>query len=287
MLYIPPGTQSLDKVTVLPQVRCGIQGYPKTGKTFAAMTFPNPVVMNLDRGLGAFIGRPDIIDVPFYNPAFVDSVMKLTIPAYRRDEKKPANVRDAVLIWLSKEAPKLTSEQTLVLDGNTGLESAHDRQYNEEPAVVNGKIDKWGIFRQRNTYFNDVWDALKTLSCNVVYLCHETADRDTDGGLNGLVRPLLGGQAGDKLAGAMTDWVRSYAFEKPRTEEQLEKALKYFGVDKATLAEWCKSGSDYSFYLWQCHPDNVAKTGVSSLVNAPKFVLATYDSFKKYRRKLI
>ena len=58
--YIPKGAVSLNTITVKPQIRLGLQGYSGTGKTWAALTFPNPIVLNLDRGLGAHTGRSDV-----------------------------------------------------------------------------------------------------------------------------------------------------------------------------------------------------------------------------------
>jgi len=279
-MYTPTYMVSLDKAPHDPQIRLGIQGPPKVGKTWAALTFPNPVVLNLDRGLGAHVGRSDVFEVPFYNPTFADSIIK------RAGTSNPPNRKDAILKWLGTEALKLAKEQTLIIDGSTGLESAHDTQYNLEPWITKqGKIDEWGLYKSKNQYFGDITDALKSLQCNVVYICHETVDRDKDGNLSGGVRPLLQGQAGDKLAGNFTDWFRAHAFEKPTTPEQIEKTMKFFLIDRATLSMWMSKSPNQTMYLWQTTSDNIAKCGTSSLVNAPKFIAADYKTFLSYRRK--
>ena len=80
-IYKPSGSINLSESQTKPQIRLGIQGPPGSGKTWAALTFPNPVIINLDRGLGAHAGRSDVIDVPFYSGSFVDKI----IPRLDRD----------------------------------------------------------------------------------------------------------------------------------------------------------------------------------------------------------
>lgn len=46
-LYIPPGCTTLDKIED-SQIRVGIQGPPFSGKTTAALTFPNPVAASFE-----------------------------------------------------------------------------------------------------------------------------------------------------------------------------------------------------------------------------------------------
>jgi len=278
-MYKPDYMVPLDRITET-QIRLGLQGPPKVGKTWAALTFPNPVVLNLDRGLGAHVGRSDVMEIPFYNPTYVDSVLK------RSGAAAPPNRRDAVKKWLMTEGLKLDSEQTLVIDGSTGLQNAYEAEYNVAPVVTKqGSLDEFAIWRMKVEYFGEIVEALKSLRCHVVYICHETPDRDRKGELNGSVRPLLTGQFGDQLASHFTDWYRCHTFTKPKTPEQKDGALKFFGIDKSTLDEWITRSTTDTLYIWQTSSDEVAKCGTSSLVNCPKYILADYSSFAKYRRK--
>ena len=276
-IYLPPGSVSLSSVTERPQIRLGLQGYPKTGKTWAALTFPNPIVLNLDRGLGAHVGKANVHEIPMYAPAFVDSVVK------RNGAVCPPNRKDAVTKWLSTEALRLKRGQTLVIDGSTSLELAHDTQFKlDDRPNSNGVYDQWGVYKSKNVYFAEITTYLKSLECDVVYICHETPDRNKNGDLNGLVRPLLAGQAGDKLAGEFTDWFRTNTIGKPKTPEEVEKFKKFFGLTAEGFKEWMDKSTTDTVYYWQTSGDDIAKCGSSSLVNAPKYVLADYTTFSKY-----
>lgn len=267
----------MDSDTSRPQIRLGIQGYPKTGKTFNALSFPNPVVINMDRGLGAHIGRSDVVDVPFYNPAYVDSIVK------RDGAQAPVNKRDALLKWLMTTATQLISEQTLILDGSTSIQNAFHTQYNLNPVLTkNGKIDDFAEWRLKGEYFGQLCDQIKMLKCDVVYICHETPDRDTSGSLNGMVRPLLTGQFGDQLASHFTDWFRSWAISKSISD--MKKFMDWSGMSEAQVKETIANSSTDTIYLWQTMSDNIAKCGTSTLVGQPKMILANYSSFVKYGR---
>lgn len=283
-LYKPKGSINLSEDSAKQQVRLGVQGYGKTGKTWSGLTFPNPVVMNLDRGLGAHKGRADVIDVPFYSPSFCDTIFP------RSGTERPPNRRDAILKWLSTEALRLTKEQTLVMDGGTVLENAFHAQYKLEPVISRstGKEDNFAEWRLKNDYFAQVFDLLKATTCDVIYLCHETADRSATGDLNGRVRPILTGQFGDKLVGNCTDWFRQWAVAKPSTEDELSRFTKKFCSDSKELAASFVESTPKehkTIYIWQTTSDDVATCGTSTLLNVPKFIVASYQSFLSYERK--
>lgn len=279
-MYIPPNAQPLNKLTTLPQIRLGLQGMPGNGKTWSALTFPNPIVCDFDRGLGAHVGRSDVHEIPFYDGKFCDSIV-------RRDGiTTPPNRRDAFKKWLMTEALKLTAEQTLVIDGSTGIQNAFEMQYNLNPVVTkSGQIDDYAVWRQKVEYFGEIMESIRMLSCHVVYICHETPDRDKKGELNGLVRPLLTGQFADQLASHFTDFFRVHAIAKP-SAEQMSKFRDWLKIDEPTCKEWLQTGTPQTIYLWQTQADEIAKCKTSSLVNAPKFILADFRMFEKYRRKI-
>lgn len=279
-MYLPPNSIPLNKLSNLPQIRCMLQAMPGNGKTWSALTFPNPIVANFDRGLGAHVGRADVHEVPFYDGKFCDTVVR------RDGVNTPPNRRDAFKKWLTTEALKLTPEQTLVIDGSTGIQNAFEMQYNLNPVVTkSGQIDDFAVWRQKVDYFGEVMESMKMLQCHVVYICHETPDRDKKGELNGLVRPLLTGQFADQLASHFTDAFRVHAIAKP-APDQLQKFRDWLKVDDATCKDWLATGTQQTVYLWQTQADEQAKCKTSSLVNAPKFILADFRMFEKYRRKI-
>jgi hypothetical protein len=178
-IYRPPNTQTLDVDNYLGQFRIGLQGAGGSGKTFSAVSFPNPIVASLDRGLISHIGRKDIIEVPFYLDSFVDSIVKRPSPKYTdirtgQTKMRPANRKDALIYWLNTEAPKLTKAQTLIVDGGSGIQTAFHTQYWTDPDLdQNGKIKPYAEFRQKIDYFTEIMTQLKALTCNVIYISHE------------------------------------------------------------------------------------------------------------------
>lgn len=280
-LYTPQGCKPLSEITVRPQIRLGVQGEPKVGKTYNALTFPNPVVCNFDRGLGAHAGRADVIEVPFYDGAFCDKIIK------RDGINAPPNKKDSFKKWITTEAMKLTSNQTLVIDGNTSLQAAYETQYNLNPPISSrtGKIDERAIWGDKITYFGEICDSIKALACDVIYIAHEIPDRNDKGELNGSVRPLMSGQFGDQLASHFTDWFRAHCITKPKDEMSANKLKTLLCCDDAHLKSLVAASKTDVMYLWQTMPDSMAKCASSTLrIDRPKFIVATYESMLKYAK---
>jgi AAA domain len=282
-LYKPKGSvflsESLDN-----QVRLGIQGAPFSGKTTAALTFPNPVILTYDRKISAHLHRDDVPLVPFYNPAFIDTIVK------RPGTMAPPERKDALIKWLETEGLKLSHEQTLLVDGLTGIEDSFHLwfKYNETELATSkkGEYNKFVQWDLKKAYFTELWNAFKAINCDVVMISHEQDDRNKDGSYNGKIKPLLTGQAADKMGGNFTDWVRQIVISKPKTSEEIEKVCSKYNTDKATVTEWCNATppSYGSIHLWQTQGDDIMDGGCSSLINTPKFILATYDTFVKYKK---
>lgn len=277
--YKPTGGLVLSENKTRPQIRLGIQSPPKSGKTWSALTFPNPVVLNLDRGLGAHGHRTDVIEIPMWDGTFVQTIIpKVGVNA-------PVNRKDAVLKWLHNEGTKLTSAQTLVVDGLTGLQNAFSIQYAFAPVYTKLlKLDDFAEWRLKVEYFGELCEFLKGLKCDVVFLCHETPDRNKDGELNGMVRPLLTGQFSDQLASHFTDFFRALTVAKP-SADRVDMFLKKYNIDKPTLDKWVKSNDTDTIYLWQTQSDDVVKCGTSTLTKAPKYILQDYNSFVAFGKK--
>ena len=282
-LYIPTGSKFLSE-TEDNQVRIGIQGPPFSGKTTAALTFPNPVILTYDRKISAHLHRTDVPLIPFYNPSFVDSVVR------RDGTQQPPNRKDALIKWLDKEGTKLSHEQTLLVDGCTGIEDAYHQWFNvnkDDLAVSKtGEYNKFVEWDMKKKYFTEVWNAFKAINADIVFICHEQDDRNKDGTYNGKIKPLLTGQASDKMGANFTDWVAQVTIGKPTTPEQKQKVMDWARVSSATVQEWCDATpSTYgTIHLWQLQSDDMRDLGTSSLTGAPKFILAGYDTFSKYKK---
>jgi hypothetical protein len=264
-MYIPKIAVSLETITTKQQIRLGIQGAPKTGKTYASTSFPNPVFINLDRGLGAHSGKP-IHEIPVW------------------DKKIVTDAKTFLESFLNTEALELSHEQTLVLDGNTGIENAFNAWSVAHPVYSKGgATDDFAKWRQKIEFYGNIIESLKRLRCNTIYICHEIPDRDSKGELNGKLRPLLTGQFADQLASHFTDWVRQLCVDK--------KSLR----DNGNHENWGLSNKEDftkiifplfpdsdSIYYWQLQPDSLCNCATSSLIRPPRYIPALYGSFIKY-----
>jgi hypothetical protein len=280
-IYIPPNCVTLKDITET-QIRLGLQGYGGSGKTCAALSFPNPIVLNTDRGLGFHLGRSDVIDVPFHS---VDFCKKL------KNGYMPWMLKDVLTAWLEKEAPKLVKGQTLVIDGSTGLQNAYHRWFlmNQDKFLTKGgQVDGFAEWQQKKVWFGDLMDIFKSLNCDVVYLCHEVDQKDkntvTGPVYSGKVRPLLTGAFGDELVSHFTDWFRQLNQDKNPDVE--DSKLKYWGMPRSEYQKMLGTFPANSIYFWQTEGNDVFDAKRSSLVNAPRYIPATYESFCRYRRKV-
>lgn len=288
-IYRPPGSVTLDNQDINFQVRLGLQGMPGTGKTHASTTFKDPLFISFNRGLASHVGRQDIIEVPFWDGAFCDKIEK------RAGLQMPPARKDALVKWLQANAGKLTTRQTVIFDGSNDIEFEYHRwwhQNKENYITQSGDIDGFKEWRLKIDYFGEIMSYIKEIKSDVIYIIHESPDRNEKGILNGYVRPLLTGQYQDTLVGNFSDWYRCHSFAKPANPEAVTKCKEFFTksmgypVTDATLAEWIKSTPEdhHAFYLWQTQSDNIFKAKCS-LIGAPKFILANYKTFNQYKRK--
>lgn len=245
-LYIPPNVTSLKDITQ-QQVRLGIQGYPGVGKTWSALTFPNPIVMNYDNKLGVHIGK-DIPTLPFYDSRWFN--------AFKKGQE---HRHDAVLRWIQTEGIKLTKDQTLIQDSWSTLQNWFDIAMRVPYYTKDGKEDGYKFWNLKIDYALKMMEALKMLTCNVVVTFHETVERNDNGNIVGL-KPLMQGQFADQLAGCFTDWFRQVVMEKKNDKGEPIKG-------------------EYQ-YLWQVRSDNIAKCLTSKIIpNGLMYVPADYRTY--------
>lgn len=285
-MYKPTGCKALNEIQSEQQIRLGLQGYPGVGKTWAALTFPNPVVVNLDRGLGAHQGRSDVIEVPLYDASFCRTI---------DPQFNPAKLKDVIIKWLETEARKLSPEQTLVFDGNTGLQNAYHKWFEANRMLFltsGGQVNEFKEWTVKKTYYGEVMELFKTLACHVVFICHEVDQKDKNGPqgpqYSGKVRPLLTGAFGDEIGSHFTDWFRAHAVDKPPVWDMVkeEDVKKQWGISKSEYKAWCDAFPRNTIYYWQTESDSIFDAKASSLVGFPRYIPAEYKSFAKYRRKI-
>lgn len=283
-IYIPPSCYNLAESKTDQQIRLGIQGYGGTGKTYGIVTtFPNPIVLNIDRGLSAHQGNSNIIEVPIWNDDFCRTI----VPSFKRE-----NLKDFLLTWLEKNGPKLTPDQTLVVDGNTGIQNAYHKWFAANSNMFltkGGQVDGFAEWTVKKTYFGEIMEFFKTLKCGVAYLCHEIDQKDKNGpqgpSYSGKVRPLLTGAFGDEILTHFTDWFRQLARDKVDPNTIPADQLKLWGMSSKEFKEMQDSFSGNTIYYWQTESDSIFDAKRSSLVNCPRFIPADYRSFKKFQHK--
>lgn len=283
-IYKPAGWLSLAEITEAPLIRLGIQSPPGKGKTYSALTFPNPVVLDFNKGCGAHIGRPDVIPLPFWDGSFVDKIVK------RSGSLNPPNKKDAIIKWLNTEGMKLKPSQTLVADSLTEIGASFHTEYsiNGAPTTSKGADDKWDEWKKKDAWYTLLMESIKCLPCNFILITHEVVEWDKQGELTGRCKPILTGAGGDKIVGDFTDWFRQHVAAKPQSPEAVERFKKKYFLNDAQYKEIIESTpSDHSsVYMWQVVPDENFELKTSSLFNPPKFVVANYTSFLKYKRNI-
>lgn len=278
--YIPPNCRPLSADTSKQQIRFGIQGFPGTGKTWSSLGFPNPIVLNLDRGLGAHQGRSDVNEIPFYQQSFGG---------------KPYEIKDKLVEWLGNHGPKFTENQTLVIDSLSSLEAAYHSWYkvNEMSIAVSsksGKVNDFAEWQIKEQFFNEIHVLIKSFKCDVILLAHESerADKPTTIGQPGLytgkIRPFLSGKFGDIIIREYTDWFRAHSCKKP-TEPKPE-TLAAFRMTAKEFKDMCDSFVGDTLYYWQTQGDDLFNAKASSLVNPPLYIPATFAAFSKYKRNI-
>ena len=158
-MYKPLNSHTLAEAKTEQQIRLGLQGFSGNGKTWSALSFPNPVVLNIDRGLKAHQGRSDVIEVPLWDSAVCGKI----VPAYN-----PSKLKDLLVAWLDKEGCQLDAEQTLVVDGLTGLQNAYHLwfRFNQTQFLTSsGKVDAFAEWQVKKQYFGELMETFKRLRC--------------------------------------------------------------------------------------------------------------------------
>lgn len=270
MIHTPAGCSTLEKVE-RQQIRLLLQGYYGQGKTFSALTAPNPCVINLDNNLGAHVGRADVINVKMYDKSFVAKY------------NQAGQVHAAVVKWIADEGSKLSDEQTLVEDGLTNLNNAYDREVGIPMSTRTGKPDLMQWWGEKLDWQKEFFESLKALKCDVVICAHEQPEREDAGGLTGKILPLVQGSFKDQIGTHFTDIFRQHAMNKfnlttmPAPDK--ERLLYNFGFKtESDMQKFQDSFPGNVLYIWQTQPDGLSACK-THLKGAPKFVKADWKIF--------
>lgn len=265
-MYIPQNSHNL-KDTKFKQIRLGLLGESGTGKTFSALTFPNPVVADFDGNLVGHKGK-DIVVLPFHDHEWV-----LAQPKGKATQVNAGpNRRDALLTWMKTEAIKLEAEQTLILDSWSTIQDAFDIQTEIEPAINSeGKVDTFAFWDRKLDFSRDILTACKSLKCHVVVTFHEFKIRDPKTNqLMDKIGPMMQGKFVTKLGLYFTDFFRCHAVSKYKID-----ANKKLVLDEVTGKQIVESTT----WLWQTKPDSQVNCK-TRMIDCEMFVEPNFTSLK-------
>jgi len=214
------------------QIRLLIISKNGLGKTWSALTAPNPIVCDFDRGMLAHQDRK----IPTLNFYDVDFCKKI-------NPQKP-NARDAFEQWLCFPGTKTGAEHipaghTLIIDSWTGLQDFEGQQTDIAPKVTaKGKEDGYAKWATKLEYATKICLRLQTLACHVIVTAHEDEMKDENGALMNRVMPLMQGKFQQKMGNYFTHIVRMLVTSK--------NTLNSTGKIESVQSEW----------WWQCQTDD-------------------------------
>ena len=231
-----------------------IQGIPGTGKTYSALTFPNPLVVNFDNKLPR---DRSINQIPFHTIEYMRSLYK----TYGADPAN-LNLRDAFRMWLEKEMPKIDAKNTtLIIDSWTMVSNATVTQCMKErkPSKQTGELDSRQAWGELLNYMYYIHELLKRYDGLLISIAHEYIDRDEKGQPTSVSSPLFAGSFKDQFAAHYTNYWRMDVVRPPKDAPE-------------------NTPSDYRWQL----KGSVLFNSICSFTPPAMFVKADYDSIKDH-----
>jgi len=181
----------------------GIQGEPNTGKTTAAISWPNPIVLDYDKKC-----PPGVHTIPFWDASWIHSYMKTKAPLF-------ANRKQALIQWLREAGPSLPADATLILDSYTSVEHSYQEYVNVNRHLFMTKGDspeynQRAMFMDKLNFNIELFALLKSTPCPVIITFHEQVARNEKGQLTGKYRTVVSsGQFKDVLEGCVGMLIRA------------------------------------------------------------------------------
>lgn len=256
-LYKPSYATPIKELPFI-QRRIGLMGRSGSGKTYGALTFKNPVVIDIDGNLAAHSEREDVLVLRFNDETWIREKL-----GYKFESKIKYPIRDAVKKYLLEEATKLSEQQTLVIDSWTSLQVAFDLQKELEPKyVVGGGIDAFDFWACKIDYSEAVLSSLQKLRCDVVVTLHEQDQREHLGKLNGKIEPLMEGKFNKKIGLYFTEFYRCIV------ESKLDKDKKLIGANYLWQTASSSDVSDLKTRMAECP---ILIPAHSKHINYPKY----------------
>ena len=271
-MFIPPNSTKLEDLS--DRRRVAIQGAGGTGKTTAALTFPNPIVVDIDNSVDLNNARAVGIDpstvtvLPFYREDYQKTIMAVNRP----------NVKDCFEKWLEENIRKFAPEQTVIIDSWTFLQDAFDKFTPIPIAKQSGAEDRMSWWGMKADWSQEILTTLQSAQCNIVMIFHEVEERDDKGRLTGKVKPMMQGRFADKLQNYFPYWFRQFTLDKITDREKQEAEIKAMGISRGVFEEIQNSSAPYRpSYIWQTVTSNLAKC--KTKIPFARFIPAHYKVF--------
>ena len=180
----------------------GIQGEPNTGKTAAAISWPNPLLLDFDKKC-----PPGVQTIPFWDASWIHPYMRTKPPLF-------ANRKQALINWLRDAGPSLPPDITLILDSYTAVEHSYQEFVNQSRAqftTTTGEFNQRAMYLDMLNFNIELFALLKSTPCPVIITFHEQAARNEKGQPTGKFRTVVrGGQFKDILEGCVGMMVRTF-----------------------------------------------------------------------------
>lgn len=199
-------------------VQVMIYGQAKTGKTWGALTFPRPVVMDFDRGISTarnpeFVKRYGLRDIFYetFSETQLDKKTGVPIEATGFDEAcrffdewmKPsgnwkgkatgASLFDTWIIDSGTTLSEYAMHKAVVVMGKMKLSETHEK--GRLHGLIVPRIQDYGSERSLVEQFVDM---VKSSGKHVVFICHEKEVTNSNGQTTGIV-PLLTGKSAEAI----------------------------------------------------------------------------------------
>ncbi|HTH21272.1 MAG TPA: AAA family ATPase [Nitrososphaeraceae archaeon] len=280
-MYQPTEARDIRHHTIYTPLRLGIQGWSGTGKTFAACTFPNILVLDWDGKLDGVRRHPlfkdkVILSVPFYDSAFCAELAD-KLKQRKNSPSDAVNRRDPFRYWLKTEGKKLDREQIVFFDSWTAWQRSMDQQIALEPVISekSNKIDDRAPWAAKLKFSSEVYDDLSSLPCGLIVSFHEFRSQGVKGELIDKVRPLQSGQFQAQIPSIFSNYFRQHAYSGVDSISKIGSTL--------TAAQYTdpKGRTKYTEFVWQTISDDDTDI-ICAYPDMPAYVPAHWQSLKNF-----
>lgn len=223
-----------------PKIKLGLQGDSGTGKTFAALSFPNPIVADFDENLSRFADR-QLPVISFVSAEFMEKFAEGKFKAKKSFPEDTHNVKDAFIQFIYNDARKIDPEQTLIIDSWSSIMDHVNNWYCAHPVMVRKEDGTYAedgrkMYAEYKDFATIAFTGIKALKCNVVVTFHEHKMRDKITGnlIDDKIAPLMEGSYKDQIKKHFTEFFRCVQVDG-KFFVQVKSDKKFDAITRAAL----------------------------------------------------